>query len=71
MSQRITLAHARRAGYCARGMRRWFSGRDISWQQFVSDGAPIEWAIAQRDALADKLVKLALSEGEDEDDEQA
>ncbi len=54
MSQDVMarLEHARKLGYCARGMRRWFEGREHSWEEFISSGVPVEWLRAQDDAMA-------------------
>jgi hypothetical protein len=54
-----TLEHARRAGYCARGMRRWFEGRDRTWSEFVAHGVPVAWLRAQGDAMADRVADIA------------
>lgn len=56
------LEHARRLGYCARGMRRWFEGREHTWQEFVERGVPTDWLLAQNDALAEAVAKLAIEE---------
>lgn len=58
----VRLEHARRLGYCARGMRRWFEGRGVSWQEFVERGVPADWAMAQGDAMAEAAAKIALAE---------
>lgn len=46
------LEHARRLGYCARGMRRWFEGRERTWHEFITVGVPTSWLRAQDDAMA-------------------
>lgn len=56
------LEHARQLGYCARGMRRWFDGREYSWQQFVEEGVPVEWLLAQDDAMARRVAEEAMKE---------
>lgn len=58
------LEHARRLGYCARGMRRWFEGREHTWQEFVELGVPAEWLIAQGDAMAEAVARLAIEEAD-------
>ncbi len=58
----VRLEHARRLGYCARGMRRWFEGRDRKWQEFVAHGVPVEWLLAQNDAMASAVAAVALKE---------
>jgi hypothetical protein len=56
---RATLEHARRLGYCARGMRRWFAGREYGWQAFVTDGVPVSWLRATGDAMAEAVADEA------------
>jgi hypothetical protein len=58
-SIRVTPSHARELGYCAKGMRRWFDGRDRSWAQFVEHGIEVEWFEATDDAMAMRLAKFA------------
>lgn len=58
----VRLEHARRLGYCARGMRRWFDGREYGWQEFVEHGVPADWLLAQHDAMAEAVARLAIEE---------
>lgn len=53
------LEHARRLGYCARGMRRWFDGREHGWQEFISTGVPATWLRATGDAMAQRVADAA------------
>lgn len=53
------LEHARKLGYCARGMRRWFEGREYSWQEFITTGVPVVWLRAQDDAMANAVADEA------------
>jgi len=53
------LEHARAIGYCARGMRRWFEGREHTWQEFVSFGVPVEWLRATGDEMAIRVAEEA------------
>jgi len=55
----VKLEHARRVGYCARGMRRWFEGREHTWQEFITTGLPASWARATGDAMAMRLADEA------------
>jgi hypothetical protein len=59
MSTRVTLAHARELGYCVKGVRRWFDGREQSWVAFVAHGVDSEWLRATGDAMAIRLADLA------------
>lgn len=53
------LEHARRLGYCARGMRRWFEGREHGWQEFITSGVPTAWLRATGDVMAIRLAEVA------------
>lgn len=53
------LEHARRLGYCARGMRRWFEGRSHTWQEFITDGVPVDWLRSTGDAMAEAVADEA------------
>jgi hypothetical protein len=53
------LEHARRLGYCARGMRRWFEGREHTWREFVSFGVPVSWLRATGDEMAIRVAEEA------------
>jgi hypothetical protein len=53
------LEHARNLGYCARGMRRWFDGRERTWQEFVSFGVPVSWLRATGDEMAIRVAEEA------------
>ncbi len=53
------LKHARELNYCARGMRRWFEGREHTWAEFVREGVPAEWLRSTGDAMAEKVAQRA------------
>lgn len=53
------LEHARRLGYCARGMRRWFEGREYTWADFISVGVPASWLRSTGDAMAERVADEA------------
>lgn len=53
------LEHARRLGYCARGMRRWLVGRSYTWAQFIGPGIPVEQLRASGDAMASAVADEA------------
>jgi len=58
------LEHARQLGYCARVMRRWFNGREYSWEHFVRHGVPVAWLYATHDAQAIRVAQQAEREQE-------
>lgn len=41
MSERITLADARAAGYCAAGIYQWFRDRDLDYRAFARHGIDV------------------------------
>jgi hypothetical protein len=53
------LEHARKLGYCARGMRRWFEGREHCWQEFITTGVPVAWLRATGDEMAITVAEQA------------
>jgi len=55
----VTIKHTKAAGYCNRGLRKWFEGRGRSFSDFLANGASDEWLLAQGDAMADRLVEHA------------
>jgi hypothetical protein len=59
MNTRATMAHARELGYCVKGIRRWFDGRERTWGEFVEHGVDSEWLRATGDAMAIRLADLA------------
>jgi hypothetical protein len=59
MNTRVTVVHARELGYCLKGIRRWFDGRERSWLEFVEHGVDSDWLRATGDAMAIRLADLA------------
>lgn len=55
----VTIQHTKAIGYCNNGLRKWFEGRDLSFGEFVMNGASDDWFLAQGDAMADRLVDFA------------
>lgn len=53
------LEHARALGYCSKGIRKWFEGREYSWRDFVAHGVPTEWLRATGDAMAIRVAEEA------------
>ncbi len=56
---RVTVAHAREVGYCVKGVRRWFDGRERTWEAFVAHGVDSDWLRATGDAMAIRLADRA------------
>ncbi len=54
-----TIDHARRLGYCSRGMRAFFELHALDWQQFRDRGLPADVIEATGDAMAIKVAALA------------
>lgn len=57
----VTHVQAKELGYCNAGLRRWFEGREISFDQFRREGVTDEWLLSQDDAMAERLVEYARS----------
>ena len=55
----ITLAHARKAGYCNKGMRLWFKAHGFDFNQFRRQGIDEFDLIGTGDKQAIKLVEIA------------
>lgn len=53
---RITITDVTRAGFCARGARRWFEANGIDFRTFVRDGIAAADLMAVGDALAERVV---------------
>ncbi|MEF8729525.1 MAG: hypothetical protein V5B34_15155 [Accumulibacter sp.] len=68
MNTRVTVVHARELGYCLKGIRRWFDGRERSWLEFVEHGVDSDWLRATGDAMAIRLADLAEGGVRAEDD---
>jgi hypothetical protein len=58
----VTIDDAAKAGYCARGVRRWFSlNPELDFRAFVrGPGIPASELLATDDALAIRTVTKAL-----------
>jgi hypothetical protein len=54
-----THEDAKALGYCNRGLRRWFEGRELTFDDFRREGATVEWLRRQADAMADRLADYA------------
>ena len=60
---RITITDVSRAGYCARGARRWFEAHGIDFRAFLADGIPAIELLAKGDGLAERVVAKRLERG--------
>jgi hypothetical protein len=58
----VTHAQAKELGYCNAGLRKWFAGRDLTFDEFRRNGASAEWLLAQNDAMAARLVEHAAAQ---------
>jgi hypothetical protein len=59
-----THEDAKALGYCNRGLRRWFDGRDFSFDDFRRYGVTAQWLRQQDDAMANKLADYAEQRGD-------
>lgn len=60
----VKHSDAKEIGYCNAGLRRWFEGRDLTFDHFRKYGAPVEWLQAQDDAMAARLVEYVMNKGQ-------
>lgn len=61
----VTLAHARKLGYCAQGMREFARHYGLDWQRFIVEGLPAADLLATGDHMALEVVRLAQREEDD------
>jgi hypothetical protein len=54
---RVTIGDVRRAGYCVRGVRRWFDETGRDFRTFVREGMPIEEARAIDDVVVQDVIR--------------
>ncbi len=63
--ERIHLRHLRAARLCSGGSREWCARNGFSWQQFITEGLPIEQMRALNDAMIDRVIAEAEKEAGD------
>jgi hypothetical protein len=56
----ITVTDARRAGYCARGLKSWFEGHGLDFAAFLKSG--IKAADLPEDAFAENVIARKLGQ---------
>lgn len=61
---RLTIGDVRRAGYCVRGVRRWFDETGRDFRTFVRDGMAIEEARLIDDAVVQDVIRVKLGEND-------
>jgi len=65
----VTITDCRRAGFCARGSRRWFEDRGFDFRAFCREGIEAEVLWATGDAYARAVVRhVAAREANNEGD---
>ena len=55
--------HCRELGYCNRGLRDWFAREGLDWPGFVKHGIDAEVLRATYNAMADRAIERAESDG--------
>lgn len=55
----VTITDVRKAGFCARGARTWFTKRGFDFKAFLSNGLPAETLLSTGDAFAAIVVDVA------------
>ena len=56
---KVTVHHARRAGYCLLGCRAFAKRHNLNWKKFVREGLDAEELERLGDAIAMKVVEIA------------
>ncbi len=60
----VFIRHIRAANLCAGGTREWFARHDFDWQDFITNGIPVERMEATGDPLALRVTAQARKEAE-------
>ncbi len=55
----ITIAHLRKAGYCARGTRAWFLKNNIDWREFMRYGGVESNNLPSSDLFVQRILSIA------------
>lgn len=58
----VRVHHIRNAQICMKGARTWFERHDLSWDDFLDHGLPLEQVEAIEDALAQRVAEAARQE---------
>ena len=61
MTDKLTVSDVRAAGFCVRGLRRWYEDQqfEVPFREFLRDGVPLEMARGFGDPQIDRAVKEA------------
>lgn len=62
---RITITDIRKAGFCAKGARRWLEGYGFDFRDFLKNGAPVADILATGDGQAQQVVEIKLRNAAD------
>jgi len=57
-----TMAHARKAGMCSRGMRQFAEERNLDWDDFLQNGISTEQLRSLDDEMANQVAGIAEEE---------
>lgn len=57
----ITIGDVSKAGYCARGARRWFEDHGFDFRNIIRNGVTAEALLATGDAMAERVVSARLA----------
>ena len=61
IERRITIDHVRAAGLCVHGARTWFERHALDFRAFLQQGLDAGTLLATGDAMAERVVALALA----------
>lgn len=59
------MRHIRAANLCSGGARRWFASHDLDWNDFLTNGIPIEKVEILNDGIANRVIEIARKEHSD------
>lgn len=61
---KVTIRHARMAGYCSQGMREFAKMHNLSWTRFLKEGIDEKLLLSTNDAMALAIVEKAREDGQ-------
>lgn len=61
---KVTIKHARMAGYCSSGMREFAKRHKLSWTKFLKEGIDEKLLLSTEDAMALAIVEKARKDGQ-------
>jgi len=56
----VNINHAKKLGYCSKGVRAFFKKHNLDYSAFVKDGLPSIKLMQTNDLMAIKIVEVAI-----------